>query len=122
MVIVYCGFFIPITDTGGRRGIAILALLSLTALHVGQTSKIRLVSYLTAMDQFFLIAFAAMILVILEPTITGRILARLPKEQREAPDVDRHHPWLRFGLPILRVIFPVWLAGGWYWIALRAGM
>lgn len=122
MVIVYCSFFIPLMEVANRRGIAILALLSVTALHVGRSGDLRAVPYLTALDQFFLIAYAGLLLVMLEPVITGRILSRFTEEERKAPDVQLRHPWLRFGLPALRIVFPLWLAGGWYWIALRAGI
>lgn len=63
------------------------------------------------------VAFSLMVMVTIEPLITQRLLP--PEKKGEEPPPKRH-PWIRIGLPALRILYPLILGAGWYGVALRA--
>lgn len=119
MLIAYSNYFVDPSRFDARFGISITAILSITALHLSAVSQLPGVSYLTAMDQFFLCAYSLILLVGIESVVSSRIL---PDEDAPVAEWEQayQHRWICWGLPLLRIAYPLFLFGGWYWIAWRA--
>lgn len=117
MLMAYGNFFIGPTQIDTRASVAITGLLAVTALHWTSRADLPGVSYLMAADQFYLIAYALMLIVTLDAIVCLRVS---PPDGQELPEGHARHPWLRFGGPALRVLFPLVLAVGWLAVALRA--
>lgn len=116
VVMLYWHFYIRPSRFKGRIEVAFTAFLSVTALHLVASSELPEIPYLTAMDQFFLLSYALILFTMIESVITQTFIPKGVKTEK----VAHEHPWIRMRLPVLRVIFPILLTVGWYWIALRA--
>lgn len=117
-IIIYINLFIPPSMFEIRAEIAVTAFLTITALHWVASEELGSVSYLTAMDQFFLVSYGLVLLIIIEAIISRDLL---PKDDKPN-EIKRalHGHWFRIVIPTLRIIFPLFLATTWYWIAFTA--
>jgi len=115
MLMAYSCLFIAEDQFDARICMAVTSLLSVLALHWSSRSDLPGVAYLTAMDEFFLISYSLVLLVTVEAVITARLV---PAEGEEPP--PEPHPWIAFGIPCMRVLFPLLLGGGWLLVVWRA--
>lgn len=116
MVMVYLIFYVRVTDFETRIEMSSLAFLTVTALHWAASDELANVSYLTAMDQFFLVSYGLVLLLLIEAIVLQTIIPEDESKLKQALT----HGWFRFGIPALRIIYPLFLAASWYWIALSA--
>lgn len=125
MLMAYTNFYVDPSEFEARSSVSFTSFLSVTALHWVSSGEQTGVAYLTAMDQFFIVCYTLILLVIVDAVLSRAVLAadEKKKEQDKEKGIKkerRAHPWIRIGIPCLRVIYPVFLAGGWYWIAVKA--
>lgn len=114
-IIIYLNLFISPSMFEIRAEIAVTAFLTITALHWVASEELGSVPYLTAMDQFFLVSYGLVLLTIIEAVISKNLLP-----EGDKPKETLRNPWFKFVIPILKVIFPLFLATTWYWIAFTA--
>lgn len=112
LMIAYSNFFVDPSYFDARSSVAVTCVLTVVALHWTSSSELPGISYLTAMDQFFLVGYSLVLLASLETVIS---LVASPEGKGRAD-----HPWLVYGLPALKIGYPLLVVFSWYWITLRA--
>lgn len=120
MVMAYANFYVDPSEFETRSSVSFTSFLSITALHWVASGEQTGVSYITAMDEYFLVAYALVLLVIVEAVLSKAVLPPDANDVTKEAQKGPLHPWIRIGIPCLRVIYPIVLAGGWYWITWRA--
>lgn len=118
VIIIYFNLFVPPDKYEIRTETAITCFLTITALHWVASDELGSVPYLTAMDQFFLVSYGLVLLITLEALISCDLL---PAEgESDATEEAMRRPWFKIVIPALRIIFPLFLVGSWYWIGYAA--
>ncbi len=118
VIILYMNLFVSSSMYEIRTETAITCFLTITALHWVASEELGNVPYLTAMDQFFLVSYGLVLLVTLEALISRDLLP--DEEEPDLVEEAMRNPWFKMVIPGLRIIFPLFLVGSWYWIAFTA--
>lgn len=119
LTMAYMNLFIDPASYEVKAEVCVTSFLSIAALHWVAAGEQSGVSYLTAMDQFFLVSYALILLLTMESVLSNALSSAAEQESNRT---RRPHPWFRMGTPIIRFLYPLILIGGWYWIALQAVM
>lgn len=119
LTMAYMNLFIDPASYEVKAEVCVTAFLSIAALHWVAAGEQTGVSYLTAMDQFFLVSYALILLLTMESVLSNAMSSAIEQETNRTL---RPHPWFVMGIPIIRILYPLILIGGWYWIAFQAVM
>lgn len=115
MLMAYTNLFVEPDEFDSKIEVAFTAFLSVAALHWVATADQVGGSYLTAMDQFFLVGFSLVMLLSVE-ALVSRELA----EEQDEVEKKVYPRWFKIVIPALKIVYPLLLVGGWYWIAWQA--
>lgn len=114
LLMAFTNLFIDPDEFGSKLQVAFTSFLSVAALHwvAGEQTG---VSYLTAMDKFFLVAFSLVLLICVEA-----LLSREFSDSSNGKSEKLHPRWFRYGVPAIRIVYLIVLVVTWYWIAFTA--
>lgn len=115
LLMAYTNLYVRPSDFDSRSKAAFTSFLTIAALHWAASGMETGVSYLTAMDQFFLSGYALVFFLIIE-SVFSRALC---DEKHEEENLETH-PWFVYGMQIIRVLYPIALVGSWYLIIVNA--
>jgi len=120
LLLGYANFFVHPREMEVRIGMAVTGFLTAAAIHWTVASNLPGVGYLTAMDEFFLYSYALFFLIGVESVVAHVALGEDEEGIGTGPAGDKKpHPWFRYGLPTLRIIYPLFLVGTWYSVIFR---
>ncbi|MBF0102203.1 MAG: hypothetical protein HQK77_14980 [Desulfobacterales bacterium] len=98
----YSNLFLTNENFDVKSAMAITGFLAAAAIHWNASNNIQ-VGYITAIDKFFLYSYALFLLIAIE-AVVSKILS---------DNISHSHFWFRICIPILRIIFPIFLALTW---------
>ncbi|GEM_PF-4515264 len=114
LLMAFTNLFIDPDEFDSKIEVTFTSFLSVAALHwvAGEQTG---VSYLTAMDKFFLVAFSLVLLLCVEA-----LLSREFSDSSNGRSEKMHPRWFKYGVPAIRIAYPILLVVSWYWIAFIA--
>jgi len=112
LLMAYSNFFVDPRLFDAKNAMAVTGFLAAAALHWTSGGELGNMGYLTAIDELFLFSYALFFLVAIESVVSYNQAANKMEDEKKL------HTRFPYFLLILKVVYPLFLAGGWYFVIL----
>ncbi|MBC8434174.1 MAG: hypothetical protein H8D96_19880 [Desulfobacterales bacterium] len=119
LLMAYSNFFVDPQLFDAKNAMAVTGFLAAAALHWTSGGELGNIGYLTAIDEFFLFSYALFFLVAIESVVSyNRFQSASRADISHLNEEKRVSGKTSFFLPLLKILFPVFLASSWYFVIL----
>ena len=119
LLMAYSNFFVDPQLFDAKNAMAVTGFLAAAALHWTSGGDLGGMGYLTAIDELFLFSYALFFLVAIESVVSyNQARKKIGGEAFKRKNGNMMYPKSSYFLLILKVVYPLFLAGGWYFVIL----
>ena len=120
LLMAYSNFFVDPCLFDAKNAMAVTGFLAAAALHWTSGGELGNMGYLTAIDELFLFSYALFFLVAIESVVSYNQLYNNSRSDISHLTEEKGGAGKTSGfLPLLKVLFPIFLAVSWYFVILR---